>query len=341
MLAAGLGERLKPLTYTRPKALVPVANKPVIVRLLELTSSYGIGETIINLHSYPEDIKNLLGNGNWWNTHIYYSYEPELLGTAGAIKKAEKFLEGDKFILINADIVTDIDIGKAIEFHESNNARATLILKEPHLDSDYEKIGVSSDGRILKDKIPGDEIKVGVYTGIGVFESSVIEMIPEGNSSLLESVLIPLAKEGSIYAYFTDRYWMDIGVIERYIQANKDLLSGKAHIPIDGKLISDNLWIDISAQIDLSVEIEEPALIGKGASIEKGAKIGPYAVIGKHCNIGPGVEISHSVLWDKCNVGARSSINNSVITESQTISPGQRVNRAIINSGVTEPIFDI
>jgi len=340
LLAAGLGERLRPLTLTKPKALVPIANRPSIIRLLELLQPYELEEIHINLHFMKDDIKGEISAGTRWNCPIHYSYEPELLGTAGAIGKLAKYIGDERFIVMNTDIVTDIDLTGAIEHHTKTGAKATLVLSQQD-DIDYEQIGVSSDGRILIDKRPGDLITNGVYTGIGIFEPSVVELVPAGFSSLLESVLIPLANEGSLYAYFADGYWMDIGKIERYIQASQDIVSGKVRLPIDGRLIGDNLWIDESAEVDLTVRIEEPALIGKGVTIDGGTRIGPNVIIGDGCAIGAGVEISNSIVWKNTRIGISSTVENSVISEGEKIAPHQKIKRVIVHRGVAEPIFNI
>ncbi|MDI6716434.1 MAG: nucleotidyltransferase family protein, partial [Actinomycetota bacterium] len=175
LLAAGLGTRLRPLTYAKPKALMPVANRPSIVRLLDLLKPYAIKETFINLHAFPEEIKDEIGGGSWWNMKVHYSYEPELMGTAGAIKKIGMFLADDRFILVNADIVTDFDIRNAIDFHDKSGARATLIMAEPRSKYSDQLISVGEDGRVLIEKSKMDRVKSGIYTGIGIFEPSVIK----------------------------------------------------------------------------------------------------------------------------------------------------------------------
>ncbi len=341
LLAAGQGARLRPLTLTKPKALVPLANRPSIVRLLEYLQPYEFKETFINQHYLPEDISDVVGSGRPWNANIHYSFEPELLGTAGAIKKLEKLLNDDKFLIINTDIVTDIDLIAPLEFHETRGAEATLIMTSPKPDERYEQIGVCADGRILIEKNPEDVVRSGTYIGIGIFEPSVLGMIPQGYSSLLDSVFLPLAQEGGLYAYFVDGYWTDIGTPGRYIQANKDLISGKMHVPIDGRLVGDNIWIDETSEIDLTVRIEEPALIGKGVSIDRGTVIGPYAVIGDGCQIGSKVEISNSVVWDGSRIDTACLIDSSIIAENQHITPGHRLKRTILHGGITEPMFNI
>ncbi|NCO66873.1 MAG: hypothetical protein COW32_00310 [Candidatus Aquicultor secundus] len=341
LLAAGLGERLKPLTLTKPKALMPIANRPSIVRLLELLQPNGVEEVFVNLHSFPDEVKDVVGGGSRWKMRVHYSLEEELLGTAGAMRKIARLLAGDRFILMNTDIATDIDLGGAIEAHENSGAKATLVMVNPPKDPDFQEIGVGFDSRILLHKVPGDQTKTGVYSGIAIFEPSVVDMIPQGYSSLLESVLIPLAGEGSLYTHFADGYWADIGRIERYIQANKDAISGKTGMPIDGRLVGDNIWINESAEINLTVEIEEPALIGKNVSIERGAKIGPYAIIGEGSIIGPKAEISNSIVWDKCNIGGSALVESSVIACDQSIPSAQKVRRTILHGGVAEPMFNL
>jgi NDP-sugar pyrophosphorylase family protein len=336
LLAAGLGERLRPLTLTKPKALVPIANRPSIIRLLESVQSLELEEIYINLHFLKDDIKDEISAGTRWNCPIQYSYEPELLGTAGAIRKIGKFLADDRFIIINTDIVTD----SSSLIIDGRLAIGTLVLSKQD-DIDYEQIGVSSDGRILIDNKSGDLITNGVYTGIGIFEPSVIEMIPAGYSSLLEAVLIPLADEGTLYAHFADGYWMDIGKVDRYIQASQDVISGKTRLPIDGRLIGDNLWINESSEIDMAVRIEEPVLIGQGVAVDGGTRIGPNVIIGDGCQIGPGVEISNSVIWSDCRIGASSIIEHSVVSNNEKIAAKQKVKRVIVHRGVAEPIFNI
>ncbi|MBS3909590.1 MAG: NDP-sugar synthase [Actinobacteria bacterium] len=340
LLAAGLGERLRPLTLTKPKALMPIANRPSIIRLLESVQSLELDEIFINLHFLKDDIKDEISAGTRWNCPIQYSYETELLGTAGAIRKIGKFLADDRFVIINTDIVTDIDLPSVIEGHIKTGAKATLVLSKQD-DIDYEQIGVSSDGRILIDKKSGDLITNGVYTGIGIFEPSVIEMIPTGYSSLLEAVLIPLADEGTLYAHFAEGYWMDIGKVDRYIQAGRDVISGKTRLPIDGRLIGDNLWINEFSEIDMTVRIEEPVLIGEGVAVDRGTRIGPNVIIGDGCQIGAGVEISNSVIWNDCRIGGSSIIEHSVISNNEKIAPKQKVKRVIVHRGVAEPIFNI
>ncbi|MCL6471854.1 MAG: NDP-sugar synthase [Firmicutes bacterium] len=341
LLAAGQGLRLRPLTLTKPKAIVPLANRPSIVRLLEYLRPYEIKEMYINLHYLPEDIKDVVGAGTWWNTRVHYSYEPELLGTAGAIKKLDKFIGDDKFIVVNTDIATDIDLIEPLEFHETRGAEVTLIMTRARPGSGYEHIGVSPGGRILINKDPNDVVENGIYTGMAIFEPTVLDIIPQEPSSLLNSVFIPLAEEGGLYAYFQDGYWSDIGTVERYLQVNKDLINGKVKSTIDGRLVGENIWISETSEIDLTVRIEEPALIGRGVSIERGALIGPNTVIGNGCYIGPNVKISNSVVWDGCRIGSSSLIDSCVIADGQQIVPGQRLKRTVVQGGIAEPVFNI
>jgi mannose-1-phosphate guanylyltransferase/phosphomannomutase len=351
-MAAGLGERLAPLTLTKPKALVPVANRPVICRLLDLLQPYSndtqeqykIDEVFVSLHQLPDDIKDVVGSGSRWNTNVHYSIEPEPEGTAGGIARIGKFLENDRFMIINADIVTDIDMKPAVDFHEKTGAEMTLIMTDRYVDDPgmaEELIGVGKDGRITANRAPGEDVASGIYTGIAICEPSVLKRIPKGYSTLLDTLLLPLAKEGTLYGYFADGYWRDIGTVNNYMQANFDLIGGVAKLPIDGRLIGDNVWIDETAEIDFTVRIEEPVLIGKGVTIDRGAVIGPNVIIGDKCVIGPKVEISQSVLWNNIRVDGVSSIISSIVSDNQRITRGHRLNRVILHGGVSEAIFNI
>jgi mannose-1-phosphate guanylyltransferase/phosphomannomutase len=349
LMAAGFGERLAPLTLSKPMALMPVANRPAICRLLNLLQMYNqepynIDEIFISLHSLPDSVKDIVGSGSEWGKQVHYSIEPELEGTAGGILRISKFLEKDRFLLMNTDIVTDIDLGAAIEYHDKAGARMTLVMTDRYVDEPdmLEKlIGVGPDGKIIANRAPGSEVHSGIYTGIAICEPSIIKLIPKGYSTLLDSVLMPLAAEGSLYGFFADGYWRDIGTIDNYMQANYDIIGGLTKLPVDGRLIGDNIWIDETSEIDFSVQIEEPVLIGKGVTIDRGAVIGPNVVIGDKCEIGPKVEVSQSVIWNNSRIEGSTSIASSILADEQKISSGHRLSRVVMHGGVSEAIFNV
>ncbi|MBI4734376.1 MAG: NDP-sugar synthase [Rubrobacteridae bacterium] len=344
LMAAGLGERLAPLTLSKPKALMPIANRPVIARLFDMLQPYGFDETYVSLHLFPDAVKDIVGNGSEWGTQVHYSIEPEPEGTAGGIARIAKFLEGDRFLLMNTDIVTDIDLNPAFSYHEKTGAKMTLVMTDQYADDpklQEQLIGVGADGRILTDREPGSDVKGGIYTGMAICEPSIIGLIPKGYSTLLDSVLLPLAAEGSLYGCFTGGYWRDIGTVDNYMRANFDAIGGLVKMPVSGRLLGENVWIDETAEIDFTVQIEEPVLIGKGVTIERGAKIGPNAVIADKCEIGPKVEISQSVIWGNCKIEGSTTITSSIIAEEQKISHSHKLRRVILHGGVSEAIFNI
>jgi mannose-1-phosphate guanylyltransferase/phosphomannomutase len=349
LMAAGTGEGLAPLSLSKPNALMPVANRPAICRLLDLlqpfnSEPYNIEELFISLHLFSNAVKDTVGSGCEWGKQVHYSIEPEPEGTAGGMARIGKFLENDRFLLMNTDIVTDIDLTEAIAYHEKSGARMTLVMTDRYIDDpDMQEnlIGVGSDGRIMPNRAPGSNVQGGIYTGIAICEPSVVEMIPEGYSTLLESILIPLAAEGMLNGCFADGYWRDIGTVDNYLQANIDIISGLTRLPIDGRPIGDNIWIDETAEIDFTVRIEEPVLIGKGVTIDRGAIIGPNVVIADKCAIGPKVEISQSVIWNNSRIDGSTTVTSSIIADDQKISHGHRMSRVILHGGVSEAIFNI
>jgi mannose-1-phosphate guanylyltransferase / phosphomannomutase len=232
ILAAGKGTRLKPLTNNIPKVMLPINGKPLLEYTIKLFKKYGIKEIAINLHHLPEKIKDYFGDGKKFGVKIYYSYEPKLLGTAGAIKKIEDFFD-DTFIVFYGDNFTNLNILDMVNYHESKKGIATICLHKGKSKSSY--IEMDSNNKIVKFVEKPKIEKYGwVNSGIYVLEKEVIKFIPKNKFFDFGKDLFPLLlkKNKKIFGYpLKDCFWFEVGTLEKYEKINlllskdKELLS--------------------------------------------------------------------------------------------------------------------
>ena len=288
ILAAGYGIRLRPLTSNKPKALVPVGNQPAIDTVIQHLKRYGIREIVVNAHHHHQQIVDHLGGGRPFKMNIHVLVEPEILGTGGGIKNAADFFENDPFIVVNADILTDIDLYRAYEAHRQRGSLATLIL---HDHRPFNQVQI--DGRlnvldIAKKDCPGRL----AFTGIHLIEPELLTYIPKGVHSSIIDCYRELMRAGKpVNAWIsTGHNWQDIGTVDSYIQANKAAL-GKHRV-----------------------------LLGPGHRIHPSARIEDWAIIGENARLEEGVEIRRSILWEKVRIKKGRRVIDSIVTSSKAIA---------------------
>ena len=224
ILAAGLGTRLRPLTLKKPKPLIEINDRPIIDYVLEWLVNQGIQEVIINLHYMPDMIKKYLGRGGEFGLKITYSYEKNILGTAGALKKKEKELK-ETFLVTCCDFLTNVDIKKAIIFHKNKKALATMILKKVKRPERYGTIGLDDQGRVCqflnRHKSKEPTIKA-VHTGIAILEPEVLKYIPFNKLYGLGKVYLQMLKRGDPpFGYLTEELWHEVGSLKTLEEASK------------------------------------------------------------------------------------------------------------------------
>ncbi len=321
ILAAGFGSRLRPLTHTLPKPLFPILNRPLLEHTIRLLKSFGIDEIVINLHHLPELITNYFGTGKELGVQIHWSPEDAILGTAGGIKKAQKYLEDDSFIVINSDVVVNLDLNKLIKYHRENNATATLVLKPGDSPELCDPIEVDEQNRIvhmtsMSSLNTPEYTNRFTFTGIQILEPEIFSCIPTGKFYGTTSDVFPeMIEDGeTILAYPYEGYWADIGRIESYLQVHKDLLDEitgirdlpKSLTPTQGKILP-------------------PVFVGKNCQISKSSKIGPYAIIGNNCIVDDEAKIENSVCWDNSILSHGSEVSHSVIAQDAIVGVKERV----------------
>ena len=337
VMAAGAGTRLRPLTFSVPKPMVPIANRPVLEYTIENPKRHGITEMVLNLHSHPDLIRHHFKNGEPFGVRIHYSYEPELLGTAGGVKKVAALLKRDTFFVMSGDGLTDINLTRLLDFHKSQKATATIALKAVDTRFDYGVTLTQKNGRItrfIEKPKWSDVFSNEVNTGIYVLEPKALAQIPAGRSYDFGNELWPkmLKERARLFGYLTDSYWCDVGNISEYRRAQKDVLDGKVQLRFSGHQVQSHVWVDEGTLLDRSIKIDPPCLIGKHCRIEKGAHIGAYTVIGNHARIGRNARLSNCILWNNVRVDQRVTLENCIIghgarvTENISVYEGAVIN---------------
>lgn len=324
ILAGGQGTRLRPLTDNIPKPIVPIGNKPFLLRQIYSLKIAGVKDIILSTGYQPYAIRKTLGDGSQYGVRLKYLVEPFPMGTAGAYKFAEKYLKTTTLVL-NGDILTDIDLIKVAQHHKRHSATATIVLTEIENPSAYGLVEVGKKNQVLRflEKPKAEEIaRINLNTinaGIYVLEPKVLSLIPKGENYSFEYQLFPhlLQKNARFHAFVAkDNYWLDIGTPERYLQAHQDLMSGRIKNFQISK--SDNFQKSVNAEID------DKSCISKGCVIKAQARI-INSVLGEDVIVAENSVIKNSVIWAGTTVSSSTSIIGSIIGNDCRIGKNARV----------------
>ncbi len=319
VLAAGLGTRLRPITYDMPKPMVPVLNRPVMEHILRLLARHGFTETIANLHWFPELIEGHFGEGSRLGVELSYSREEQLLGTSGGVRNAAGFL-GDSFLVISGDALTDIDLTAMREFHESHDGIATLATKRVADTSQFGVAITGSDGRIqgFQEKpAPAEALSDLANCGIYMFRSEIFDFFPAPGTSKAAGEgdpegfadwamdVFPALLEGDVhfYSHEIEAYWNDIGNLEELRAGTLDALSGAVEVEREGEL-HDGFRSGTPGEDE--PPLIGPVLIGAGCEIGDDVRIDGPAVIGDGSRVGAGARLREVILLPGAEVPARS-----------------------------------
>jgi len=340
IMAGGEGSRLRPLTCTIPKPLVPILNRPVMEYTIELLKRNQIEEIGVTLQYLPQEIENWFGDGREWNISLTYFTETNPLGTAGSVKNAESFLD-DTFIVISGDALTDFDLQKAIDFHKKKKALVTLILTSVNNPLEYGVVLTHKDGsidRFLEKPGWGEVFSDQVNTGIYIIEPDVLEYIPSDKPYDFSKDLFPalLHKDLPLFGCLLEGYWCDIGNVSHYLRANHDMLSGKIDLPIQGNYHGNGIWMGERVRLNPKVELKGPIFIGDDVIIDKDVFIDSYSVIGNNCEIGEKSVVKRALLWNNVYLGKYVDLRGSILCNSVVVkSRCQVYENAVIGSHTT------
>src|SRR5919206_1107241 len=297
ILVGGQGTRLRPITYDVPKALVPLRNRPFIGYMLDFLRSGGLDGAVLSLGYLPDQIQEYLAGCDLDGFSVDYAVEERVLGTAGGIKNAERFLKGGgPVIAVNGDVLSGLELGKLIEQHEGSGALATITLTSVEDPTAYGLVEVDHDMVVHRfiEKPAADEVTTSlVNAGIYVLEAEVLEMIPRGQEVSIEREIFPeLQAMGRLQAYISSSYWRDIGTPRSYLAASHDVLSGAVGIHDDFEFLD----VDASVQVGKNVRILPPVSVAAGCEIGHQATIGGRSELGRGCLVGEGAVVEGSIL---------------------------------------------
>jgi mannose-1-phosphate guanylyltransferase len=346
IMAAGLGTRLRPLTGLIPKPMAPILNRPALYHVLRLLARHGVDQVVINLHHFPDTITSYFGDGSHLGVAITYSFEKELLGTAGGVKNNEAFLGGGTFLVLSGDSLTDVDLRGVLATHHANGAIATLAVKEVDDPSDYGVVLLDSTDRVsgFQEKPAAEDALSNLCNcGIYVFEPAIFGRIPAGEFyDFGKQVLPELVRDGfPFYAHRVREYWNDVGSREEYLQGNFDALEGRVVVERPGKEVEPGVWVDARSHIDLGVRIVPPVLIGADCRVEQGAVLEGPLVIGDHVVVEEGARVRGGIAWSASLLGRDSQVVGAIVGRGAHIRANARVEggaigeRCVVGAGST------
>jgi len=318
VLAGGEGTRLRPLTLSVPKPVMPLAGRPFLTFMLDWLAAHGVDDAILSCGFLSTAVEEVLGDRHG-SVALRYVVEEEPLGTAGPVRLAgDRGLLAERFLVLNGDALTDIDLTAEIEQHERTGATATLALIAVSDTTSYGVVPTASDGRVeaFLEKSDGPAPTNRINAGAYVLERELVFRIPPGRAVSFEREVFPGMVGDGLYGYMAAGYWIDIGTPERYLEATYDLLADRV-------------------RSTLPPRDETGSLIGEGC-ITSGARIGPMSVLGRHCSVGDGSTIERSVLLDDVWVGSDCQVSGAVLAEGVRVEDGARIaERTIVGAGAT------
>jgi mannose-1-phosphate guanylyltransferase len=342
VLLGGEGTRLRPLTYTTPKQMLPVVEVPMLERVVAHLTSHGVDEVVLSLGYRPDAFKAAFPGGAVAGATVSYAVEPEPLDTAGAIGFAARGSAiSETFLAVNGDVLTDVDISALVAFHRARRAWATIDLTAVDDPSRFGVVPIDEDGRVLEfvekpptGTAPTNLINAGTY----VLEPEVIERIPPGRRVSIERDVFPaLAAEGVVFALASDAYWLDTGTPAAYLQAHADLLNGtRPGLPAPGAhRLAEGLWS--LGEPEIEGDLVAPSLVGEGASIAAGAVV-TASVVGARAVVRPGARVEGSVLLPGATVEEGAVVMGSILGRDCVVSGGSRLAPVtVIGDGVVVP----
>jgi mannose-1-phosphate guanylyltransferase len=344
ILVGGPGMRLRPLTEDRPKSVVPVLNHPAIEHTFAYLKQYGVEEIILALNYLPDVIKGYFGDGSRCGIRLTYCVEKEPLGTAGAVKNAEKHLESTFFVL-NGDLFTDLNLADMLAFHREKKASATISLTWVDDPSRFGVVETDNNRRVKRfiEKPPLAEATTNwINAGTYILEPEVLGHIPAGQHYMFERGLFPSLLEAGepVYGYPYRGFWLDMGTPGTYFSLNSDLLTMKVKSPIfspfppgkDGIRRGENVTIHPAATVI------PPVMIDSGCHIGKGVRVTGPVVMGRDCRLDDGAVVENAILWDNVTVRAKARLSHCIVCSRAVIDGNGEISDSIITSSKVVPL---
>jgi mannose-1-phosphate guanylyltransferase len=336
ILAGGEGTRLRPLTTTVPKPVVPLVDRPFIAFMLDWLRSHGVHDIVMSCGHLASGVRNVLGDGSAYGVMLRYVEEPRPMGTGGALKYAASLLD-DRFLMLNGDVLTDIDLTAQIAQHERTGAQATLALTPVEDPSNYGLVRTSDGGEVTEfvekpapDQIDTRNISAGAY----VLERSVLDLLAEDQPASIERDVFPRLVGNGLFGFVSDGYWLDIGTPERYLEGTFDILEGTVGTSVRDRMGSAYLCIE--DHVENHGRIIPSALVESDCRIGEGARIGGRVVLERGVTVGDNTNIERAVVMQGAEIGRDCTLRGCIVGGGVRLGDGCTVEGlSVLGEGVT------
>jgi mannose-1-phosphate guanylyltransferase len=337
ILVGGEGTRLRPLTSTVPKPVVPLVDRPFIAFMLDWLVTHGIDDVIMSCGFLATSVRNVLGDGSAYGVRLRFVEEPDPRGTAGALKYAASMLD-ERFLMLNGDVLTDIDLTAQIAQHERTGAKGTLALVPVADPSAYGLVHLNEDHSVREflEKPSADAVIETnlISAGAYVLEREILDLVPPDRNVSIEREVWPRLVGDGLYGFPSESYWLDIGTPERYLQGTFDIIEGNVKTAVGERLGSD--WLALDEGAEVHGRVIPPALLERGARVAEGAQVGSLVVLGQGVSIGPGASVERAVILNGTEIGANCTLRDCIVGAGCRIGAGTTITGgAVLGEGVT------
>ena len=334
IMAGGEGTRLRPLTSNAPKPMMPLANQPMMEHIVTLLRRHGFEEIVVTVAFMANHIRTYFGDGSELGVRMVYATEEQPLGTAGSVRNAMAELD-ERFLVISGDVLTDIDLSEIVKFHEEREAVATIGLCHVENPLEFGIVITEEDGaieRFLEKPSWGQVFSDTINTGIFVLEPEIFDHIAADRPVDFSSEVFPelLAQGKPIYGAIADGYWEDVGTVEAYLRAHKDILSGRVSIDIPGFEMADGVWLGEGAELHPEARIEGPAVIGDYCRVEAGVRLGEYTVLGTNVRVRAHADLERVVVHDNAYLGEGVRLRGTTVGRACDLRNGVRCDEGVV-----------
>jgi mannose-1-phosphate guanylyltransferase len=315
VLAAGLGTRLQPLTFEVPKPMVPVLDRPVMAHILGLLERQGFDQVIANLHWFPDAIRGYFGD------RIEYSYEEELLGTAGGVRGVRDFFGDDLVVVVSGDALTDVDLRGLIERHRTAGGIGTLAVKKVPDTREYGVVIHDADGRIqgFQEKPdPAEALSDLGNCGIYCFAPEIFDYFPDEPFVDWAKDVFPVLLEHDVpfFIHQIDEYWNDVGSLAELRAGTFDALAGRLRLEIEGQEVADGVRAGEGTDLNSAEQVEPPVWLGRDCEVGAGARLVGPLVIGDNSRVGAGAALRESIVLPGTELEPRSIVIEAILGHS-------------------------
>lgn len=318
VLAAGLGDRLRPITDHLPKPLLPIANRPVMAYIIEHLARHGFTDVIANLHYRGRQVQDYFGDGSDFGVNLTYTHEDRLWGIAGGVRRCRDFFGDDTFLVIGADDLTDMDLSEFLALHRATGSIATIGLAQVEETSQFGIVVTDPEGRIQRfvEKPQGQAPSNTANTQIYLFEPAVFDFIPADQKYDFGFQAFPamVAAQVPFYGFRLSGYWRDIGSIQDYLAAQSDLLAHRLSARIPAHEIRPGIWVEPDCEIADTARLESSLILGRGATVGAHARLGRGTAVADGVHIPDGATIWNSVIWAGAALPQGASLSGTVAT---------------------------